>query len=93
LGIENAQPRAATHALAPAAVTSERSGVPHAKRFPVHVEGISTHPRIRKRIRVRRARAEKPTHALSCCYKYARMLRLDDDGRWILLMIRVPRLR
>jgi hypothetical protein len=30
---------------------------------------------------------------LSCCYEYARMLRLDDDGRWILLMIRVPRLR
>jgi hypothetical protein len=78
---------------AAAAVTSERSGIPRPRRFFVPAEGISTHPRIQKRIRVRRPRVANPTHALSCCYEYARMLRLDDDGRWILLMIRIPRLR
>jgi hypothetical protein len=52
------------------------------KRFLVEAEGISTYPRIWKKISVERAR-RKPTRALSCCHEYARMLRLDDDGRAI----------
>ncbi|MGB7175246.1 MAG: hypothetical protein WBD33_00200, partial [Xanthobacteraceae bacterium] len=61
--------------------------------FPCMSKALAPTRGFEKKLRVRRARAEKPTHALSCCYEYARMLRLDDGGRWILLMIRVPRLR